>query len=112
MVVDEREFQKKLQEFGELVAIESSDAGAKRTKPNQSLPQKYKCLNDRTEVCDDCGKIAVNRRVAIQLVDQGYCRMSCSHCKMCRDPNTGRFDITAREFLDKARYYKRNRGEE
>ena len=109
--MDDRELQKKLREFGELVAIESSESGARRTKPNQTLPQKYKCLNDRTEVCGDCGKITVNRRLAIQLTDIGVPRVTCGHCKMCRDPNTGRFDVTARQFLDKARYYKKNREE-
>lgn len=105
--MDQKKFQELIQGFGQLETIESSEAGAKRSKDNGSLPVRFRSLNDRIAVCEDCGCMAVNRRVAIQKLNDGLIKTTCSHCKLCRHPDTGKFDIPSRDFSHKARYFKK-----
>lgn len=66
---------------------------------NTTLPARIKKLKIQTTICADCDRRCdQGRRVEKQLYKtvKEHWRERCATCKMTRNPNTGKFDLTDR----------------
>ena len=56
-------------------------------------------IKHQEQPCDDCGLAVTNRRVHITLNTQPirHYRYYCNKCRLCRNPETGEFDLRPTE---------------
>lgn len=76
---------------------------------NDTFPVELVELHDRPAACKHCGKICDRPPTYTHSRESNQWLCKCEDCKLCRDPETGRFDMKPVSLYAYIRKLKRQR---